>query len=203
MHGKTKSTGNDFPDLGLLKDGDNEAWDIAFSHLWPIALWAARHSEACLADSDIEDAASGAIHELITKIETVKDVDHAKALLTIIARNHAVSIARKNSAKKRRLPDNCEPPFAEPHSVFSNDLMDIERCEMILSLRQALNGLTSQTQLLLMEKIAYGRTSEEISKKYGLPLGTVCTNVARGLKKVREQLQQSPLLMKELREYLR
>ena len=188
----------DFPDLSALKAGDCAAWREAFCHLWPMALRAAQHPEARLATWEAEDVASDAIEELISRFDAVTSVDHAKALVFSIARGRAISLARRKSAAKRRRPD--DPDCGE---TSTTELSDIERIEMAVLLRQALDVLDSETQLLLMEKVVHNFTYEEISARRGLPLGTVCTKVARGLKKVRVELKESPLLMKELREYLR
>jgi len=203
MHDPTKSTPQDFPDLGALKAGDEAAWQAAFWHLWPIALRAAQNPQARLEDAEAEDVASEAIEILISKIEQVTSFDHAEALVSVIASRRAISHARSNSAAKRPPPNNRDFALAEIPAVSSTNMTDIDLCDMIVLLRRAFDVLDVSTRLMLLEKTGDGLTYNQISKKHGVPLGTVCTNVARGLKKVRAHLQESPLLMKELREYLR
>ena len=189
---------DEFPDLSALKAGDNAAWEVAFRHLWPIARQAAKCPQAFLTDSEAEDTASDAMIAFFRQIERVSSVDHAKALVTIIARRRAISRRRKNPPDTRPLPQDWEPDSAE-----TAELTDIERCEMILLLRRALDVLASETRLILVEVITHGVTYKEISKRLGIPLGTVCTKVARGPKTVQAHLEKSPVLMKELRQYLR
>jgi RNA polymerase sigma-70 factor, ECF subfamily len=194
---------SDFPDLTALKAGERAAWDEAFRRLWPMALRAAQHPEARLVAWEAEDVANEAILELISQIDAVASADEMKALVITIAFRRAISLARRKSAAKRRLPDNGEPNHDDPASSPMSDLTDMEKREMVVLLGQALEAVDRDTRLLLKEKIELDLTYHEISARHGIPLGTVCTKVARGLKKIRAQLQQSPALMKELGEYLR
>lgn len=195
---------NDFPNLSALKAGDGAAWDKAFCHLWPMALRAAQHPEACLVTWEAEDIANEAILELISQIGKVTNAEETKALVVTIAYRRAVSLARRKSAIKRRLPTSNEFELSpEVSSEFITNYTDAEQREMTILVRQALGVLDTQTRCFLMEKIGQNLTYQEISARHGVPLGTVCTKVARGLKKVRLALNDSPLLMKELKEYLR
>ena len=74
---------------------------------------------------------------------------------------------------------------------------------MVLLLQQALSELDAETHALLEEKHVLGATYEELSAKHGIPLGTACAKVARGLRKVRLRLENFPALAKELRAFLR
>jgi RNA polymerase sigma factor (sigma-70 family) len=192
-----------FPDLGALKAGDMAAWNQAFRHLWPMALRAAHHPEACLVAWEAEDVAHESILELISQIDAVTDVNEMKALVITIAFRRAISMARRKSAIKRRRPDNDESFPRDADASSATELTDIERREMIGLLSRALASLDEQTRLFLKEKIELNLTYNEISLRHGVPLGTVCIKVARGLKKIRAHLQQTPELMKELSEYLR
>ena len=88
----------DFPDLCALKAGNSTAWDAAFYHLWPIALRAAQHPQACLVPWEAEDVASEAMLEVISRIQNVRSIDEIKALLTTIAYRRAVSLASSRLA---------------------------------------------------------------------------------------------------------
>jgi RNA polymerase sigma-70 factor (ECF subfamily) len=193
----------EFPHLSALRAGDVVAWNAAFSHLWPVAVRAAYHPEACLVPWEREEVASEAILELIEHFDTVKSAEEAKALLATIAYRRAISFARKKFAAKRTRPEEDDLKAAAEAASNPNQLCEIERAELICLLGRALNVLEPETRQLLMEKIEQASTYQEISVRHGLPLGTVCTKVARGLKKVCEQLQGNPWLMKELRGYLR
>src|SRR5688572_20567133 len=117
----------DFPDLDTLKAGDMAAWDEAFRHLWPMALRAAQHSDACLVTWEAEDVAGEAILELISQIEKITSVEEAKAIVITIAFRRAISLARRKSAIKRRPPaDNDLNSSLEISSEFITDLTEIE-----------------------------------------------------------------------------
>jgi RNA polymerase sigma-70 factor (ECF subfamily) len=191
----------EFADLDALKSGDIAEWNAAFRHLWPMALHAARHPAACLVPWEAEDVASEAILELMREIESVTSISQAKALVITIAYRRAISLARRKSAAKRIVPvfdANDARGRPEPSRPT-----EFEHREMIFLFREALDGLDPLTRVILMEKIELELTHEEISERYGLPLGTVCTKIARGLKKLRTRLEEDPRRMEELREYLR
>ena len=197
-------------DIPALQAGDEAAWTAAFRHLWKVALGAARHPSACLTDSESEEAASEALAQLVSQITLVRTVEELKALTATIAFRRAISLARRKSAVKRgtaslSLNDVVfhDETLLAPHSPVGNGLSDVEAAEMALLLQQALSELDAETRRLLEEKLVSGATYEELSARHGIPLGTACAKVARGLKKVRQRLENSPVLAKELRAFLR
>ena len=190
------------PDLSALKAGDCAAWEIAFAHFWPMALRAAQHPKTCLVPWEAEDVASDAIIELIEQIESVTTLNHAEALVVLIASRRAIEVARKKSALKRRIPD-AETFSLETQLDSDSSLSDQDRREIILLLRRALDSLEPKTRSLLMQKVSEGWTYQELSVQHGLPEGTVCTKVFQAIKKIRAQLQESPVLVKELKQFLR
>ena len=198
-------------DIPALQAGDEAAWTAAFRSLWRVALGAARHPSACLTDSESEEAASEALAQLVSQITSVRTVEELEALAATIAFRRAISLARRKSAAKRgtaslSLNDvlfRDETLLALHHSPDRDGLTDVEAAEMALLLQQALSELDAETRSLLEEKLVSGATYEELSARHGIPLGTACAKVARGLKKVRLRLENSPVLAKELRAFLR
>ena len=193
----------DFPDLRALHAGDAAAWTEAFRHLWPIALRAAKHPEACLVPWEAEDVAHEAVMELIESMDGLSSVEEMKALLTTIAYRSAIDCSRRKFAEKRSPPVESQEANGQSEAAPAAELSPMELCEMTLLIRRALDVVDAQTQQLLTEKVGQELTYDEISKKHGIPIGTVCTKVARGLKKVQAALAESPSLLKELRHYLR
>ena len=193
----------DPPSLDALKAGHNAAWEQVCQSLWSVALKAAQHPEACLLPYEAEDAASEAIVELVSRIQSIQSLDELKPLIITIAVRRAISLARKKSALKRRCGANDFAMLADVVAAAPGRSTDIEREEMARLIRQALSVLDDETRLVLLAKIGQELTYQEISEKHGMPLGTVCTKVARGLKKIRAQLEGSPRLLKELTQYLR
>jgi DNA-directed RNA polymerase specialized sigma24 family protein len=196
--------------LRALRYGDEAAWTEAFHCLWPIAVCAARHPSACLTDAEAEEAASEALAQLVSQVSLVGNFEQLKALTTTIAFRKAISIARKKSASKRAsgvlsLEDEAhfDEAWLTPDPKTGNVLSDVEAAEMVLLLHQAMGELDAETHALIEEKHVLGATYEELSAKHGIPLGTACAKVARGLRKVRRRLENFPALAKELRAFLR
>jgi RNA polymerase sigma factor (sigma-70 family) len=202
MHDHAQFKSQDTPDLSALKAGDCTAWEMAFELFWPMALRAAQHPKACLVPWEAEDVASDAIIELIEQIESVTTLNHAKALVVMISSRRAIELARKKSAKKRRLPD-ADTFSLDAQPDFGSNLSDQDRREIILLLRGALDMLEPETRSLLMQKVSLGWTYQELSVEHRLPQGTVCTKFFKALKKIRAQLQEFTAVLKELKKFLR
>ena len=196
--------------LQALKSGDESAWTEAFHCLWPVALLSARHPSTGLTHAEAEEAASEALLQLISQIEKVVAFEELKALVVTIAYRRAVSLARRKSAAKRGpltlsldgSGGDGEVLPALP-ALSDNGLSDIDLSEMVLLLDKALSGLDAETRVLLEDKAMQGLSYQEMSAKHQRPVGTLCAKVARGLKKIRGQLKESPGLMKELKAFLR
>ena len=141
--------------------------------------------------------------DVISRIQNVRSTDEIKALLTTIAFRSAVSVARRKFAAKRcaQKENTVSDLVHETHAPAAFN--EMEQSEIALLVREALSVLDGETRSLLLQRLESDLTYEEISAGQGIPLGTVCTKIARALKKVRAHLQESPRLMKELRDYLR
>jgi RNA polymerase sigma factor (sigma-70 family) len=202
MHGN-------FPALADLKAGNNPAWALAFSYLWPVALRVAHESRAQLTLPEAEEAASDAILCAIKQIERMQTEAELRALVVVIARRRAITMLRGKFAAKR-MPgggwvQSSEVQTSEVPAVGESrdPCGEIMEAEMVLLLHKALNELDRQSRRLLLEKYVDGFSYEELSKKHKLPIGTICPKVMRALQKVRRTLAQSPELMKELNAFLR
>jgi RNA polymerase sigma factor (sigma-70 family) len=195
--------------LESLRSGDTAAWSQAFELLWPIALHSARRLTLSPSGADAEGAASEALVQAVRRVGEVRSFNELKAFVAIIAYRRAISIVRYNLAEKRRAISTAIPVFngeAENNEIASSllaGLSDLELAELVLLLRELLSGLDTSTRDLVFEKVANGESYADLSRKYGMPLGTVCSKVARGLKQLRKLLDESPRLMKELKEFLR
>jgi RNA polymerase sigma factor (sigma-70 family) len=165
---------------------------------------------AGLTEAEAEEAASEALAQLVSQSVQAGTFDQLKPLTATIAFRKAVSLARRKSAAKRSarivsLDDNSLSPESlfMPESPSTGALTDVEAAEMVLLLQKVLGELDPETQLLIEEKHVQGATYEELGARHGLPLGTACAKVARGLKKIRQRLAAAPTLAKELKAFLR
>jgi RNA polymerase sigma factor (sigma-70 family) len=175
-----------------------------------VALKAARLPAACLTAAEAEEVASEALAQLVPCIAKAATIEDLKALAATIAHRRAISSARAKSAAKRGpgpwvLAGGSGDDIADRDNFATGTLglSDLELGEMAVLLKRALDGLDPQTRLLIHAKTVDGLSYQELSAKHQMPLGTVCARVARGLKQIRRQLEESPTLMKELRDFLR
>lgn len=205
----TVAPGDPIP-LSALRTGDEAAWSEAFQRLWPVAIRAARNPALRLTSGEAEDAAMEALTQLVPQVDKVATGEELAALAAAMAFRRAVSQARRNSAAKRgpaplSLSEFPSGDAALPamHSLDGERLSDLERAEMAVLLRRALAGVDPVTRRLLEGVVMEGRSHKETSASSGMPMGTVGSKVMRGLAAIRQQLEKSPALMKELKSFLR
>ena len=202
---------NEFPDLRELKRGEETAWTEAFRVLWPVALQAAMHHHAALTPEEAEEAASDALKQIVSRIENIETAEELEALLATIAYRNAISLARGKSAAKRglkftvSLDDNQN--YLEEHNQIQTpitcELTELETLELTELLRQTLDGLDEESRVLLKENVLEELSLKKLSEKYEMPVGTVASKLRRGLRKIRDNLEQSPKLKQVLKDFLR
>ena len=197
-------------DLAALKQGDERAWRQAFEALWGCAMHAALRAPAGLAADEAEDVAMEAFTQLVPHIGAVSTPGQLKALLVTIAHRQAISLARRKSAAKRpdiavhleSLPDGQGEALLN-RGLRENPFSEVEAAELLDLLHQSLAETDPATRQLLAGQHFEGLTINELSRRTGLPAGTVSVKLARGLRRIRARLEESPRLLKELRAFLR
>lgn len=198
------------PDLQELKRGEQYAWTQAFHCFWPVAYHAALASSAGLTPEEAEDVAIEALTQLVACIDSVTSESGLKALTATISRRLTISLARRKSAAKR--PEigvhldamtEGEGEHLLPRQTRDGSLTESDLAELLQLLHRTLSTEDETTRQLLLSHHLDGLTIRELSEKTGLPSGTVSTKLARGLHSIRANLQRSPRLLKELREFLR
>jgi len=194
-----------------LQGGDRDAWDEAFRELYPCAFSAARHPLAALDTAEAEDVAIETLEAIVAKVQDLGTKNELKALCVTMASRAAISRHRKLSALKRgggqteslqeTMPNG--EPRPEPADPKTRQLAGAELHELQRVLTGALSELDPVSSTLIRQHLMDGTGYQELAEQHGVPLGTVGVKLSRGLKKIREKLSLSPLLMKELQEYLR
>src|SRR3954468_14765143 len=167
----------DFPALADLKAGSDKAWTIAFARLWPVALRVSRQSTSHLSLAEAEEAASDAIRSAVDQIDQIRGEPELFAFVAVVARRKAISILREKLASKRGsgvLASSPESDIDELSSVTQSTASEITNAEMVLLLYEALNQLDPESKELLLEKYVEGFSYEELSRKHGIPVGTLC-----------------------------
>ncbi len=89
------------PDLHALQTGDADAWDEAFSWLWPVVFAVAQLKLQPYFPNEVEDVAIESLEQLVEKVCDVKSPEKLKALAATIAHHRAVSLLRERFTKKR------------------------------------------------------------------------------------------------------
>ena len=197
--------------LSALQRGEEEAWDEAFRRLYPAAFAAARHPLASLTPTEAEDIAIEALTLLLPKVKSVAEFDELRLLVITIASRKAISEKRRQLADKRgggdvtsldALQDDETIRF-EPAEQLLTHLNGTDLRELSRLLDAALAGLDPRQADLLRDFLMHHLPYKELSEKYRMPIGSIGVSLARGLDKIRAQLQTMPKLWKELAAYLR
>jgi RNA polymerase sigma factor (sigma-70 family) len=197
--------------LGALKRGDQDAWDEAFRRLYPAAFAAARHPLASLTPTEAEDVAIEALTLLLPKTKEVAAFDELRLLVITIASRKAISERRRQLADKRgggditsldALQDDETIRF-EPAERLLTHLNAADLRELSGLLDAALAALEPRQAGLVRDFLMHHLAYKELAEKYQMPIGSVGVSLARGLDKIRAQLQAMPRLSKELAAYLR
>jgi RNA polymerase sigma factor (sigma-70 family) len=197
--------------LNKLQHGDEEAWDEAFRRLYPAAFAAARHPLAALTPSEAEDIAIEALTLLLPKVKQVAGFDELRLLVITIASRKAISEKRRQLADKRGGGDltsldamqDDEMLRFEPAEQLLTHLTGTDLRELSQLLDTALSGLEPRQADLLRDFLMHHFPYRELAEKYRMPVGSIGVSLARGLDKIRAQLQTMPKLWKELAAYLR
>lgn len=187
--------------MAALRRGDDETWGKYYPVFYGVALNVIRRSKGRFSNEAEDDLAAASIEVLMDGIKTVKDIDHAKRRLALIAQHKAIDEIRANStqmretSKNRSLEEIMENsgdmalPLAQPVPP------EIER--KVEPVRRALALLEPKYRNLLFDYYLEEYTQAELAEKYGLPEGTVATNCRRG----KMQLDQILKQMAQLKEY--
>jgi RNA polymerase sigma factor (sigma-70 family) len=197
--------------LKKLQQGNHAAWDEAFTLLYPCVFHAARHPLAGLTPSEAEDVAIETLTALVSKVATTPTWENLRGLAITMAARRAISEKRKNSARKRgsghvqsleAIQEESEGTFEAPEQLLQR-ISPLELKELSLLLTEGLSSLEPLQSQLIQDFVVNGLSYRELSEKYKTPPGTIGVQLSRGLKKIRQCLEQKPSLLKEILSYLR
>jgi len=197
--------------LRKLQQGNESAWEEAFSLLYPCVFHAARHPLAGLTPTEAEDVAIETLTGLVAKIHTAQTWENLRGLAVTMAARRAISEKRKSTARKRgsgqvqsleSLQEESENTFEAPEQLLQR-ISPLELQELSLILKEGISSLDPVQARLIQDFVVNGLTYHELSEKYDTPSGTIGVQLSRGLKKIRQRLEQNPFLLKEILNYLR
>lgn len=143
--------------------------------------------------SDAEEVLQEVFVRVWTKSDTYNEhLGCPSAWLTRIARNRAIDRLRARRARGEMLPPVGEPQEqAEAPQAVTTDTPERLAYEAAAasSIRGALANLPVSQRTLIEAAFFDGYTHQELSERFGLPLGTVKTRIRSGLIAMRQGLE--------------
>jgi RNA polymerase sigma-70 factor (ECF subfamily) len=146
-------------------------------------------------DPEVEDCTHEALRRALEGHERLREGEPVKPWVIGIARHVALDFLRANRRERTRRAgeqDDSEGPRLVEQVVDTAPSADLqlERAQRAQRVRAALASLPGDQRRVLemfhMEGLAY----REIANRLGIPMGTVCTWVARGRKAVKGALEE-------------
>ena len=199
------------PDLNAMQRGDPEAWDRAFSWLWPVAFAVAQEKLRAFLPAESEDIAIEALEELVEAARNLKHVEELKPLVASIAHHRAVSRLREHFAQKRGsgrteslegLKEESDHSV-EPADIGRSPLDHLNVTELASLLNELQAGMKAEQRVILTDFYLNLLSYEEIAAKHGVAVGSVGVYLKRSLDALRQAAGRQPELLKELGAFLR
>ncbi len=143
--------------------------------------------------SDAEEVLQEVFVRVWTKADTYNErLGWPAAWLARIARNRAIDRLRSRRARGEAAPSAGDPlEHAEAPQAVTRETPELlaQAAATARSLRGALAGLPDGQRRLIEAAFFDGYTHQELSERFGLPLGTVKTRIRSGLLAMRERLE--------------
>jgi RNA polymerase sigma-70 factor (ECF subfamily) len=143
--------------------------------------------------SDAEEVLQEVFVRVWTKADTYNErLGWPAAWLTRIARNRAIDRLRARRARGEMLPPAGAPEdFAEAPQAVTRETPELlaQEAATATTIRGALENLPAAQRALIEAAFFDGYTHQELSQRFGVPLGTVKTRIRSGLLAMRERLE--------------
>lgn len=136
--------------------------------------------------SDIMDCVADVFSKFYTELDNYDpNASSIKSYLCVMARNHAINIAKKRSRQQKDYSLDDEENVI--HIADNVEIeSEIEGAELRKTLFDAIEALGEPDSSIIFRKYYYGESSKEISKAVGLNVSTVDTRAHRALTKLRK-----------------
>lgn len=135
--------------------------------------------------SDLEDCVADVFSKFYAEFA---DYDPAmssiKSYLCVIARNHAINVAKKRSLEGGISLDDEQSLLQVAEDVMIDS--DLENEELRREVIKAVENLGEPDSSIIFRKYYYGESSKEIAKAIGLSVSNVDTRTHRALNKLRK-----------------
>jgi RNA polymerase sigma factor (sigma-70 family) len=177
--------GDESPVRGLVAaalGGDQTAWNSLVERYTPLVLSITRRHG--LQEDDAEDVVQTVWLRLVENLGKVREPQALPGWIVTTVRNECLRlIRRRRLITPADLTDHQHPDAAEDSGAVDAGLLDAERHEALLT---ALAELTDRQRALLLLLIEDPQPSyEEISRRLGLPIGSIGPTRARALARLR------------------
>ena len=200
----------DIPDLQALQNSDPDVWDCAYYCLGEVALNVAQRKLGKILPDAVEDVAVETVEALVKEVRRMKSADELKPLTASIAHNLAVTRLREYFAQKRgggRTQSldavNSEGERLEDPAAPESPLNSLDQAELGGLLGSLLRVLKPEVSGIISDFHLHGINYEELTVKHARPIGSIGVMMKRGLAAIRETAARYPVVLKELRAYVR
>lgn len=171
-------------------DGDHASWNSLVERYTPLVLSVVRRHR--LQGSDAEDVVQTVWLRLVEHLGRIRQPAALPGWIATTARNECLHVIR---GSKQVSPTDLEAqgaPAADGQPAIDTDLLEAERHEALLIALAELPERQRALLLLLIEDppLPY----EEISRRLGLPIGSIGPTRARALARVRSHQAMQALL---------
>ncbi len=139
-----------------------------------------------MSDSDAEDAVQETLMTILRSPHMLGTIETLGAWLITLVTRRSIDIIRRESVRKRK--EKAEEPADEPHVPDPGALMD--RDEAASAVSAALGRLPEKLKQPFIWNALDGMTFEEMSKKTGIPMGTLMARKKKAQDRIRAQLKK-------------
>lgn len=176
---------NEPPLLQHVAAGERAAMEQCLARYAPLVWSAARRYLG--SSPEAEDTVQEIFIELWRKADRFEpSLGSETAFVMTLARRRLLDARRRSSRQPEWTPlEEAEEPLAEPAGAGMND---DESAQALAVLR----ALPTEQQQVLELSLRDGWTHSEIASRLALPLGTVKTQLRRGLQRIRQALGVAP-----------
>lgn len=176
---------NEPPLLQRVAAGERSAMEQCLARYAPLVWSAARRYLG--SSPEAEDTVQEIFIELWRKADRFEpSLGSETAFVMTLARRRLLDARRRSSRQPEWTPlEEAEEPTVEP---VSTGMEDDESAQALAVLR----ALPAEQQQVLELSLREGWTHSEIASRLALPLGTVKTQLRRGLQRIRQALGVAP-----------
>ena len=139
----------------------------------------------CCVSSDIEDCVADVFSKFYIQLfKYDPEISSIKSYLCVIARNHAINIAKKrNYIKSISIEDGESPLRITEDLIIDSDLAEDELRRDVI---KAIEYLGDPDTSIIFRKFYYGESSKDIAKAIGMTVANVDIRTHRALNKLRK-----------------